>query len=407
MAILFIVGYFIVENKSEVSSSKFKDTYGNEETSGIKKEGNDNNVSDVSQHINVGGSTDIQQQEVSENNAIQVDRDPRSYTVLVNKEYTIDKDYVPDDLIIPDVKFSFDYADEKRSMRTVPAKALETMFADAKAEGYELLATSGYRSYGRQNMLYNYNLTNKGYDYTNVYSAMPGTSEHQTGLAIDMTCKTLKGVLSVEFGNTPEGKWVGKNCYKYGFVLRYDKSKESITGYGYEPWHFRYVGLELAKYLYDNNLSLDEYYGYTPDFDYIERQQLAYYDGLLSGKNGAKQNGKVSKAELDDIIADLIPTVSPVPTGTTVPTAAPTEAPVQKTQQPTKTPAEATKAPVKTEQPHTEPTVTPEPVVTSEPVVTEAPVETESPVETETPEVVTDGDSTISTDILSHLFEIH
>ena len=83
---------------------------------------------------------------------------------------------------------------------------------------------------------------------------MAGTSEHQTGLAIDISCSSIQGMLSDKFADTKEGKWVSDNCYKYGFIIRYPKNKSNVTGYGYEPWHIRYVGKELAKYLYDNNI---------------------------------------------------------------------------------------------------------------------------------------------------------
>jgi hypothetical protein len=94
-----------------------------------------------------------------------------------------------------------------------------------------------------------------------LYSAAPGNSEHQTGLAIDVSCKSINFGLTNSFASTPEGLWLKDNCWRFGFILRYPKDKEHITGYAYEPWHIRYVGVPLAYYLYNNNLTLEEYYG--------------------------------------------------------------------------------------------------------------------------------------------------
>ena len=104
----------------------------------------------------------------------------------------------------------------------------------------------------------------KGADYTNRYSAKPGYSEHQTGLSIDVSASSIGNRLSESFGSTDEGIWLAAHAHEYGFIIRYPKDKASITGYAYEPWHIRYVGIELATYLYENNLTLEEYYNYTP-----------------------------------------------------------------------------------------------------------------------------------------------
>ena len=231
---------------------------------------------------------------------ISVDTNPNSITVLVNKEYSIPENYKPNDLVEPNIKFSFDYADEKRKVRKETADNLELLFQSAKKEGYDLLAVSGYRSYKRQKTIYEYNLLNNGFEYTQIYSAMAGTSEHQTGLAIDISCSSIQGMLSDKFGDTKEGKWVSDNCYKYGFIIRYPKNKSNVTGYGYEPWHIRYVGKELAKYLYDNNITLDEYYGYALNSDMVDRGAYAYYDYLLTMKHGGYP--ELSVAELDDVV---------------------------------------------------------------------------------------------------------
>lgn len=229
-----------------------------------------------------------------------VDTNPNSTTVLVNKEYTVAENYVPKDLVEPNIKFSFNYKDEKRKLRKVAADNLEILFQQAKSAGYELEGVSGYRSYKRQKTIYEYNLLKNGFEYTQIYSAMAGTSEHQTGLAIDISCPSMNGILTDKFGETKEGKWVAENSYKYGFIVRYPKNKSNITGYGYEPWHIRYVGTELAKYLYENNITLDEYYEYKFDSNIVDRSAYAYYDYLLTMESGGYK--ELSAAELDDVV---------------------------------------------------------------------------------------------------------
>lgn len=229
-----------------------------------------------------------------------VDTNPNSTTVLVNKEYTVAENYVPKDLVEPNIKFSFNYKDEKRKLRKVAADNLEILFQQAKSAGYELEGVSGYRSYKRQKTIYEYNLLKNGFEYTQIYSAMAGTSEHQTGLAIDISCPSMNGILTDKFGETKEGKWVAENSYKYGFIVRYPKNKSNITGYGYEPWHIRYVGTELAKYLYENNITLDEYYEYKLDSNIVDRSAYAYYDYLLTMESGGYK--ELSAAELDDVV---------------------------------------------------------------------------------------------------------
>ena len=128
------------------------------------------------------------------------------------------------------------------------------MQADAKALGLNIPLVSGYRSYETQEKLYNKYVKKDGEKKANTYSAKPGESEHQTGLAFDI------GSVDRSFANTIEAKWLAENAYLYGFIIRYPKDKEEITGYNYEPWHLRYVGQELAKYLKKNNLTLEEYY---------------------------------------------------------------------------------------------------------------------------------------------------
>ena len=131
--------------------------------------------------------------------------------------------------------------------------------------GYRSVAyqTELYNSYVQQEMAADPSLTeSQAEKKVQTYSQPPGASEHQTGLSIDISISSLGGDLVEEFGTTDAGKWVAKNGHKYGFIIRYPKGKEKVTGYSYEPWHIRYVGKDLAKYLYKNKLTMEEYYGY-------------------------------------------------------------------------------------------------------------------------------------------------
>lgn len=183
-----------------------------------------------------------------------------SITALVNKTYYLPQDYSPKDLIVPDVSFSFDGENEKKYLRSEAAKALENLFEAAKKENLNLYAVSGFRSYQRQKTIYEWNLSNRGEEWTNKYSAKPGHSEHQTGLSMDVSCRSINFSLDEAFENTPEGQWLKSNASEYGFIIRYPKDKTSITGYAYEPWHIRYVGEELAELLDKQNITLEEYY---------------------------------------------------------------------------------------------------------------------------------------------------
>lgn len=203
-----------------------------------------------------------------------------SVTLLINKEYTLPKDYVPKDLVVPNVNFDIVGNDERKLMRKEAANALENLFSAAANQGYYFTGVSAYRSYNRQYQIFINNIVTKGKDHTLKYSAVPGTSEHQSGLSIDITSRALKDRLDTVFANTPEGIWLARNAKDYGFIIRYPKDKENITGYAYEPWHIRYVGIGLANYLYKNNMTLDEYYRYKPsigfDFEAMYASMINY-----------------------------------------------------------------------------------------------------------------------------------
>ncbi|WP_347550288.1 D-alanyl-D-alanine carboxypeptidase family protein [Pseudalkalibacillus hwajinpoensis] len=185
---------------------------------------------------------------------------PDSIFVVANKERNLPSDFVPDNLVEPDVAFYAPEGDPKRLMVQEAATALEKMFAGAKEAGYELKAVSGYRSYDRQETIFAYNADRYGKEKANQVSAQAGQSEHQTGLTMDISTPSIGSALTEEFGSTPEGQWVAENAYKYGFVVRYLKGKEDITGYQYEPWHVRYVGRDAGKAIHEAGITLEEFF---------------------------------------------------------------------------------------------------------------------------------------------------
>jgi D-alanyl-D-alanine carboxypeptidase len=243
----------------------------------------------------------------------EMDLDPSSITVFVNKEYAIPKDYKPKELVTPDVVFNLITYDERTLMRPEAAKALEELFEAAKKDGIILYGISAYRSYQRQYTIFTNNIVKQGKEHTLKYSAVPGTSEHQTGLAIDVSSKSLGFKLSSNFSSSPEGIWLAENAYRYGYIIRYPEDKADITGYAYEPWHIRYVGIGLANYLYTNDLTLDEYYDYTPspdfDFEALYADMINYVppvvtvippegDGVIVGENGEIIEGELGEGEV-------------------------------------------------------------------------------------------------------------
>ena len=174
--------------------------------------------------------------------------------ILVNKKNTVNEDYIPKNLVKPNILFLNSCTKEEMQLQSKAAYALEELFKGAKEDGIILLGSSGYRSYQSQVNVYQKYYNENGKEYAEQYVAKPGTSEHQTGLAIDVTNESRC------FDKTSkEAQWLANNAYKYGFILRYPEEKTDITGYNYEPWHIRYVGKRVAKKIYKNNETLEEY----------------------------------------------------------------------------------------------------------------------------------------------------
>ena len=173
--------------------------------------------------------------------------------VLVNKHRQLSSEYVPDDLVT--INEEYVKADEEIEIERNVAKAFYDMAEAASKEGLELMVSSGYRSYEDQEEITNTYLELYGQNYVDNYVAKPGFSEHQTAMSLDIASKSVN-----TFVNSDEYTWMMDNAYKYGFILRYPKSKEDITGYKCEAWHYRYVGKKIAKYIKENNITYDEYY---------------------------------------------------------------------------------------------------------------------------------------------------
>lgn len=177
-----------------------------------------------------------------------------NYTRLINKSYPLLPDYIPENLVDIGIPFDALPDDPKRLLEKKAAQSALRLVNAACQEGLCLYGISGYRSYKRQQELYT----------GSPYVAAPGTSEHQSGLALDLSCPAIRMQLIPEFAHTPEGKWLARNASLYGFILRYPQNKESITGVPYEPWHIRYVTRELSGYLKLTGQTLEEYW-YFPE----------------------------------------------------------------------------------------------------------------------------------------------
>ena len=181
--------------------------------------------------------------------------------VLVNRINNLPDTYVPEDLVkLTDVPTVLSNP-EINQLRKPAYEALKELFTAAKSEKeFDLYARSGYRSYNTQVSLYSSYVANHGQAAADTFSAKPGQSEHQTGLSMDITCEAMNFQLDDTFGATEEGKWVAENAHRFGFIIRYPKGKEDITGYMYEPWHIRYLVVDLATEVYESGLTLEEYF---------------------------------------------------------------------------------------------------------------------------------------------------
>ena len=173
--------------------------------------------------------------------------------MLVNKYYYLTEDFEPDDLVTLNAKYN---SGANSKMRKEAAEHFMEMSDAALLDNISIKNASGYRSYSYQVNLYNRYVERDGKDAADTYSARPGYSEHQTGLVSDIN------IIDDSFEKTPAFRWLQENAHKYGFILRFPKDKEYITGYKYESWHYRYVGVEVEKQIHEEDLTLEEYYAY-------------------------------------------------------------------------------------------------------------------------------------------------
>ena len=184
--------------------------------------------------------------------------------ILINKDNPLDSDYVPCNLVILDDNkdnfHQYKNPNLKPMIRGDILPNLSKMFEEARKMGFSIIVDSGYRSYDYQLEILNDRILELGLEEAQHMVALPGTSEHQSGLCFDIAYFYDNVFNDDVKEDDNEVKWLIDNSYKYGFILRYPKGKEDVTGYVFEPWHYRYVGKRLAKILYDNNITLEEYY---------------------------------------------------------------------------------------------------------------------------------------------------
>lgn len=178
---------------------------------------------------------------------VKIVDDPDDPFVLVNKFYEVPQDYEPSDLVS---------VGNGQKMRSEAAEYVNKLLKDINADGLYLQAQSGFRSIDLQTRLYNNYVARDGVEEADTYSARPGSSEHHTGLAIDLS---HDGSLEESFENTKQFEWLQKNAHRYGLILRYPKDKVYMTGYMYEPWHYRYVGIEVATLIKNEGITFEEY----------------------------------------------------------------------------------------------------------------------------------------------------
>ena len=186
------------------------------------------------------------------NNLILTKEESNKIDAIVNKYYQLEEDFEPNNLTPIDSKYA---RNNSQLLQKEATEAFNQMCSDAKLENISLYSGSAYRSYEYQSTLYNNYIKKDGLTAAETYSARPGYSEHQLGLAVDI----MNGNWSYVSKDNIEYSWLQANSYKYGFILRYPENKEYITGYMFEPWHYRYLGKELATKVYNSGLTYDEY----------------------------------------------------------------------------------------------------------------------------------------------------
>ena len=182
------------------------------------------------------------------------DEEALNILTLLNRCQRLSRAFVPPDLSPLDVPTVRVLEGTHHLMRAEAARAAELLFADADAAGLSLVASSAFRSYDWQVFLHENAVAELGVDAARRISAIPGHSEHQLGLALDVSTAELNGALVTEFANTEEGKWLKDNAHRFGFIISYPEGSEPQTSFVYEPWHIRYVGLDAANEIFESGL---------------------------------------------------------------------------------------------------------------------------------------------------------
>ncbi len=254
---------FLQNNEKVVQEEEQSPKEENTENSNLDKEEKSDNRQSSEQE---SGTPKLTLEAALFNEVVQVDgksviQNATNTMALVNKGLALPNGYVPPDLVRPKVAFSFGDQDiEKSYLRKEAGAALELMFSEAVKNGIHLFAVSGYRSYERQKAVFDAEVNMVGYEKAVQAVAVPGNSEHQTGLSMDISSESANFGLTEQFGETEEGRWLANNAHRFGFIQRYPKDKEQITGYQYESWHYRYVGVKAATQIFENQLTLEEYF---------------------------------------------------------------------------------------------------------------------------------------------------
>lgn len=219
-----------------------------------QKKENDEDLTHVVAIVNVKADYEYYDEAVVTKTKTDIDDE---YLILVNKFHYLEQDFAPDDIVT--VSNWYAYGDNE--IRKEVYDKFRSMYNAALEEDLKLIITSSYREYDFQETLWNRYANQKGEEWADSVAARPGYSEHQTGLTLDIVTDGEGSSMSA-FDQTDEFKWLSKNAYKYGFILRYPEGKEDITGYSYESWHYRYVGVETATKIHDLGITFDEYYAY-------------------------------------------------------------------------------------------------------------------------------------------------
>lgn len=258
--LLFLFGSMLLIDKLSADAKNPMEEVEGEPKEEPTEEPSDEPEKPIEEPVDPERPVDEPTSEIPSGNDIVIVENPEAIDVLVNRTSNLSETYVPEDLVkLTDVPTVLSNP-EVNQLREVAYEALKKLFAASKDEaGYDLYARSGYRSYNTQVSLYSSYVANHGQEAADTFSAKPGQSEHQTGLSMDITCEAMNFQLDDTFGSTDEGKWVAENAHRFGFIIRYPKGKEDITGYMYEPWHIRYLGVELATDVYESGLTLEEY----------------------------------------------------------------------------------------------------------------------------------------------------